>query len=411
MSEPILIATLLRPQGDTGVQTHFNAFLNWAGEKNLSMRLVTPYDSPRWQVYPMFALRRLVDPLNKLVSVWWYRHWHALFLRLALCNALADGRPCTVYAQCPLSAAAALQARTAGEQKVIMVVHFNVSQADEWVEKGMIKTEDVMYRAIRNLEATVFQQVDGLVFVSEFIQQELAARIPASAAIPYRIVPNFLRDPGLVSERKNFEADLICIGTLESRKNQRYALEIIAAAKKLGRTLNLTIVGDGPDRQMLRSLAIDYGIEQQVTFAGFVKNAASLMPLHRAFLHTARMESFGIVLIEAMAHGLPVFAPAVGGIPEVFTHEREGRFIPLDDAGQAAEMIIQWLDSEQTMQVASMAARDRFLACFEAAAVAARLAFFLKAPHRSEAAVNAPEHAPDYFSSTKPDHHAGSTTA
>ena len=108
------------------------------------------------------------------------------------------------------------------------------------------------------------------------------------------------------------------------------------------------------------------------------------MPLHRAYLHVARMESFPIVLIEAMAHGLPVFAPAVGGVPEVFVDGREGRFIPLDDAEAAARIVVDWLDSPQTMSIARQAARESFLARLEAGKVAADLADFLGHPGECE---------------------------
>ena len=380
MPEPILIATLLRPEGDTGVQSHFRAFLAWAAKKELAISLVTPYNQPRWLVYPAFALRRLIDPWNKPASVWWYRHWHAFFVRRALQAALADGRPCTVYAQCPLSADAALRARKTPAQRVVMVAHFNISQADEWVGKGMIRDGDSTYRSIRQFEAEVLPRLDGLVFVSEFMRKEVASRIPTTTNVPYRIVPNFLADPGAHSEAEKPDADLICIGTLEPRKNQRYALEVVAAAARQGKRLSLTVVGDGPDRSMLESMASELGIRQQVTFAGFVRNAASLMHQHRAFVHVARMESFGIVLIEAMAHGLPVFAPAVGGIPEVFTDGREGRLIPLDAPETAARMIIEWLDSPESMATARQAARELFGARFAADKVAADLADFLGHP-------------------------------
>jgi len=380
MPQSILIATVMRPDGDTGVQSHFRAFLAWAEEKALSVSLVTPYNSPRWQVYPAFFLRRLLDPWHKAASVWWYRHWHALFLRRALRVALADGLPCTIYAQCPLSAAAALRARSTPSQRVVMVVHFNISQADEWVGKGMIRDGDALYCAIRQFEADVLPRLDGLVFVSDFMRREVAARISATAGIPYRIVPNFLADPGLGIKPAERQTDLICIGTLEPRKNQQHALAIVAAATRLGRPLSLTMVGDGPDRTMLESMASQLGIQQQVFFAGFVNNAAGLLSRHRAFLHVALMESFGIVLIEAMAHGLPVFASGVGGVPEVFVEGREGRFIPLDDAQGAAQMIIDWLDSPQTMATARQAARERFLAHFEAGSVAVVLADFLIHP-------------------------------
>ena len=374
----------MRPEGDTGVQAHFCAFLAWAQEMALPVTLITPYSSPRWQVYPVFALRHLIDPLHRSASVWWYRYWHTLFLRRALRSALADGRPCTIYAQCPLSAAAALSARTTVTQRVVMVAHFNISQADEWVGKGMIREGGTLYYAIRRFEAQTLPRLDGLVFVSDFMRRQVAARIPQTTNVPYRIVPNFLPDPGMDSNPAQAETDLICIGTLEPRKNQRYALEIMASAVRQGQPLSLTVVGNGPDREALVSMALERGIRQQVTFAGFVTNAAGLMPMHRAYLHVAQMESFGIVLIEAMAHGLPVFAPAVGGVPEVFTDGCEGRFIPLDDAEEAARTIISWLDSPQTMTLARKAARERFLAHFESSKVALDLANFLIHPDFSD---------------------------
>jgi glycosyltransferase involved in cell wall biosynthesis len=259
----------------------------------------------------------------------------------------------------------------------MMVVHFNISQADEWVGKGMISEGDAAYRAIRKFEADTLPGLDGLVFVSDFMRQEVTARIPLTKNVPYRIVPNFLADPGPANDAAKPETDLICIGTLEPRKNQWYAIEIVAAAARLGRRLTLTVVGDGPERGRLESLALELGISQQVSFAGFVRHAASLMPRHRAFVHTARMESFGIVLIEAMAHGLPVFAPAVGGVPEVFDDESEGRLIPLDEPEAAARKIIDWLDSPASMERARQAARQRFVSRFEATRVAANLADFL----------------------------------
>ncbi|WP_153115702.1 glycosyltransferase family 4 protein [Rhodocyclus tenuis] len=381
MSRSILIASILRADGDTGVQTHVRAFLAWAGARSLPVSLSTPFDSPRGLVYPVFALRRLIDPLNKPASVWWYRHWHALFLRLALRRKLSGGEPCTIYAQCPLSAAAALQARCAPTQRVVMVVHFNISQADEWAGKGMIRPGGALYAAIRRLEAETLPKVDGLVFVSGFMRLEIAERIPATAALPYRIVPNFLADPGIRPDEDQLPLrDLICIGTLEPRKNQRYALEIVAAAACIGRALSLTIVGDGPDRAGLESLAAELGITQQVSFAGFVRNAAQLIGTHAACLHVALLENLPLTLIEALARGVPVFAPAVGGVPEVFDDGREGRAIPLGDAETAAARILEWLDDEASMRSAGRLARARFLQRFEAGKVGADLHEFLCEP-------------------------------
>jgi glycosyltransferase involved in cell wall biosynthesis len=378
MPIPILIATIMRTNGDTGVQTHFRAFAAWLSSKNYSWKIITPFDSPKWLVYPVFALRRIFEPLNGTLSVWWYRHWHAQFLFWALRGALKRGAPCLIYAQCPLSADSALRARVSSAQRVVMVTHFNVSQADEWAGKGDITSGGQLFKAIRQFEFETLPKLDGLVFVSDFMRREVVERIPAVRSVPYRVLPNFLADPGVPLVGSNRSTDLICIGTLESRKNQRYALEIVAAALKLGTSLKLTIVGDGPDRKMLEARAAALGVAANVHFAGFVKNAAVLLKNHKACLHVACIENLPISLIEALSAGIPVFAPAVGGVPEVFTDGIEGRLIPLDNAELAARLIMNWLGSPENLHKAGQAARNRFLAKFEANTVASELASFLE---------------------------------
>lgn len=376
MSRLVLIASMLREQGETGVQTHVRAVRDWLVGRNRPVELVTPFDQPRWMVYPLFGLRRVIDRLSRPASVWWYRHWHAVFLQRALQRRLADGRPCVIYAQCPLSARAALRARVSDAQTVAMVVHFNLSQADEWADKGAIRREGRLFRAIREQEATILPQLDALVCVSDFMRRDLLQRIPAVGRVRSQVIPNFLADPG----EPVFEAeriDLITVGTLEYRKNQRYAIEIVHAAAKLGRTLTLTLVGDGPDRAMLEALASELGVEKQVHFKGFVAHAAALMPAHRACLHVAHMENLPLTLIEALSRGLPLFAPAVGGIPEVFRDGLEGRFIPLGDAASVARLIVEWLDSGVIMAKAGIASRTRYLDCFETDDIAGKLIEFL----------------------------------
>jgi glycosyltransferase involved in cell wall biosynthesis len=376
MSAAILIASLMRPQGETGVQTHVRAVRDWLEQNGRSVKLVTPFDCPHWLVYPVFGLRRLLDRMNKVASVWWYRHWHAAFLQRALQKRLAAGQACVVYAQCPLSARAALRARASSAQKVVMVVHFNLSQADEWADKGAIPRDGAFFRSIRSLEERVLPGLDGLVFVSDFMRRELQQRIPAVGRVRSEVIPNFLDDPGepVFSDERS---DLITLGTLEYRKNQRYALEIVHAAARLSRVITLTVVGDGPDRAMLETLAHELRIEKQVRFCGFVSHAATLMPSHRACLHVAHMENLPLTLIEALSRGLPVFAPAAGGMPEVFEDGVQGRLIPLDDPQAAAHLILEWLDDEAVMRRVQSAARRRFLDCFEADRVASELAGFL----------------------------------
>jgi len=376
MSRPVVIASMMREHGETGVQTHVRAMRDWLTAHGRAVRLLTPFSNPRALVYPVFGVRRLIDRLHKPTSVWWYRHWHAVFLRLALRRQLAGGEACVVYAQCPLSARAALDARASPAQRVAMVVHFNLSQADEWVDKGAIPRDGAHFCAIQTFEAVTLPQLDALIYVSDFMRRELERRIPALAHVPAQVIPNFLDDPG-EPEASVPEADLITVGTLEYRKNQRYALEIVRAAKRQGRRLTLTVVGDGPDRAMLETYADELDIAGRVRFTGFVAHAAGLMSAHRACLHVAHMENLPLTLIEALSRGLPVFAPPAGGMPEVFEDGVQGSLIPLDDAAEAARRILHWLDDPIRMAEACSLSRRRFLERFEAERVAARLADFM----------------------------------
>lgn len=377
MSNQVLIATLMRPEGDTGVQTHFRTFMAYLHETNRPCDLITPYCAPLWQVYPAFGLRKLVNLFNRELGVWWYRHWHAYFLRQALKRRLQTGAACVVYAQCPLSAQAALSARVSKNQRVIMVTHFNISQADEWAGKGLIANGGRLYRVIQAFEAEVLPRLDGLVFVSDFMRRELVGRIPAITKVAAAVVPNFLPDPGL-PEAQTAVADLINIGTLEARKNQQYLLEIVAALRDMGRPLTLTLVGDGPDRRALEDKARALKIDKLVRFAGFVSNAAGQIGQHRACIHVATLENLPITLIEAMARGRPVFAAPVGGVPEVLGNGAAGSALPLHDAKAAARIVADAMSNPDWMAAAGLAARARFLKEYASGIAAKRLAQFLE---------------------------------
>jgi glycosyltransferase involved in cell wall biosynthesis len=373
---PVVVATIMRPEGGTGVQTHFRAYQRWLLEQGRDISVVTPFDAPLWKVAPVFGLRKVIHSVSGPASVRWYRRWHAHFLEAGLRGRLADGAPRVIYAQCPLSAGAALRARHSEHQKVVLVVHFNVSQADEWAGKGLIPLDGEQASAIRRFEAEVLRKVDGLVFVSAFMRSAVIERIPAVASLPHRIVPNFLADPGEPSD-SSIDADLLCVGTLEQRKNQILALRIIAAAHATGSRLTLSIAGDGPDRGALEAEAHRLGIADSVRFHGLVRDAAALFDRHRACLHTALIENLPLTLLESMSRATPVFAVPVGGVPEVFADGAEGRYLPADDPRRAAALVTEWLADPARMAHAGRAARARFEARFARDVAAGELTAFL----------------------------------
>lgn len=379
MSTPVVrdvyVATILRPEGETGVQTHCRMFLGAAREVGWGVRLITPFDMGPAVVYPSFAVGRLAKPFHKGFWVWWYRRLHYTLLRQALVRALASGAPAVVYAQDPLAARAALDARERGlPVEVVLMVHFNESQADEWADHGYITRGGALYRRIAALEQEVLPRVDRLIFPSRFMMRRVMERIEGVASVPRWCIPNFVPAGTRDEAARDVPAgDLISVGTLDVRKNHAFLLEVLAVCHRLGRRYRLTIVGEGPLRSRLRALAEELGVAGHVALPGYVRDAASLMPRHRAYVHAATMENCPIALLEAMAAGCPVFAPPVGGIPEVLADGVEGRFWSLDDPEGAAAALIEVLEAPARLEAAAAAARRRYEREFTPESVAPRL--------------------------------------
>lgn len=144
----------------------------------------------------------------------------------------------------------------------------------------------------------------------------------------------------------------------------------------------LLVVGDGPERAPLARLACELGVEDRIRFAGFVQPAA--LPEYFAagdcFVLPSRSEGWGVVVGEALAAGLPVFASTrVNAAADlVRAGENGGAFAPGDDAALAALLA----DAARPGRLPALAAQARAAVADETPAVAAaRLARLLGAVH------------------------------
>jgi glycosyltransferase involved in cell wall biosynthesis len=377
-ARPIIVATIARPAGWTGVHAHFTELLRSLESSGHRGQLVTPFSNQEAFANAVFAPRRLLSRVHPVANVWWYEEGHFRMLKRALIKALRDAGDVTVYAQCPISARAATEARAGRYERVVMAVHFNASQADEWVTQAGLDPDSRMYASIRRRERRILPALDGIVYVSQYMHRRLEETIPGLDRVPSVVIPNFVTALNATSPAGR-GTDLISVGTLEPRKNQTYLLRVLAEAAKLGRRYTLSLVGDGPDRAMLESRAHELGIRHQLRFFGFQPDARQLLPGHRAYVHAARFENLPVALIEALAASLPIFAANVGGISEVFDNAVEGLYWDLDDPESGARQLIGVLESPAKQLAMAKAARARFETTFEATMVAGRLRDFLLA--------------------------------
>ena len=132
---------------------------------------------------------------------------------------------------------------------------------------------------------------------------------------------------------------ILFLGQLIRGKGADLMLKVLA---KLDIPFTCTIAGDGNDRAMLENMVIKYNLQDKVHFAGFVSDPETLWENSDVFFFPIRwQEPFGLVCLEAMAHGVPVAAFDLGGVREYLSPAR-GMLIPEKDIAGAAERLSQF---------------------------------------------------------------------
>jgi 1,2-diacylglycerol 3-alpha-glucosyltransferase len=135
---------------------------------------------------------------------------------------------------------------------------------------------------------------------------------------------------------------LLHVGRLGSEKRVDVLLRGFAMAARRKPDLRLWIAGDGPQDAALRNLTQVLGVESSVRFLGRIARE-SLPDLYRRsslFLTTSPMETQGLVVLEAMASGLPVLAVNAMALPELVRSDYNGLLVPAEDAEALAHAIL-----------------------------------------------------------------------
>ena len=163
----------------------------------------------------------------------------------------------------------------------------------------------------------------------------------------YRIIPNgidvdhFASGPEPFPQYKDGKTNILFVGRLEKRKGLKYLLEAYSRLKWDLPDIRLIVVGPGtPDRDSYRILGAR-GL-QDVEFVGKVSydDLARYYATADIFCSPATgAESFGIVLVEAMASGKPVVASNIEGYSGILTHEEQGLLFPHKDTEALAQSL------------------------------------------------------------------------
>ncbi len=174
------------------------------------------------------------------------------------------------------------------------------------------------------------------------------------------IIPNGIDlDKFKITQKKRDKHTILYIGRLEKRKGVKYLLDAFALLKNDFKGAKLIIAGDGPDREKLETYARDLKL-RDISFLGFVDDHTKVRLLHEATVFCSPAlygESFGIVLLEAMAAGAvtvaannPGYASVMqdkGAISLVYVKEADNLARRLKLLMSDTDMRKLWLDWSQ----------------------------------------------------------------
>lgn len=151
-------------------------------------------------------------------------------------------------------------------------------------------------------------------------------------------------------DKKMKTNEITIIGSLVEKKGQKLAIECINELITRGIKVHLNVLGDGPNRIDLLSQIDQLGIERFVTLHGKVKYSEEYLQKSDLYLHTANYEPFGLVLIEAMACGLPVVCTDGKGNRDLIQEGENGFMVEERDPKLLADKIELLLKNDNLRQ-------------------------------------------------------------
>lgn len=220
----------------------------------------------------------------------------------------------------------------------------------------------------------LFQQAHRLLPISHFWQRRLVALGAEACQIQvhhmgidverFRFKPRAFPEDGHVR--------IISIARLVEKKGIEYGIRSLPPVVARYPHLSYSIVGDGPLMDELRALVQELKLEKRVNLLGWQQQDDVVDLLQEAHLMLAPsvvssdgdMEGIPVVLMEAMAMGLPVVSTQHSGIPELATNGTSGLLVPERNVEALSQAILQMLQQSDRWEAMGQAGRQRVEADF-----------------------------------------------
>lgn len=268
----------------------------------------------------------------------------------------------------------------------VAVLYVSTVTAPEWILAGRLSGIRVvchvhesmpMPRPARALLLSPLLAADVVVANSAETQAWLRHSLGTWGARRTLVIHNGVRPPEATVTPEG-SPGLVLVGRLSAIKGQDTAIQALALVRAAGHDVTLTLVGDcypGYEsvEEGLRDLAVRERVDQVTVFTGF-QDPAPYVAGADVVVVPSRVESFGLVAVEALLLGRPVVAARTGGLREVIRDGETGLLVDADDPRELADAVIRLLRDPELATALGTAGRADAQARFAMTAFTAALA-------------------------------------
>jgi starch synthase len=223
------------------------------------------------------------------------------------------------------------------------------------LKRGLLRIQDHVFGM------TAYRGASALVVETEFEARLVREFAPGSRI---RVIPPGVDLAGWERAETEPRIDglpesyLLYAGRIASNKGLPSLFRALGLLRPQSRPTLVLLGPDWGERGRLDALAKELDLQASIRWMGHVESMPayrSVFRRARAFVLPSEWEAFGLVLLDAMAAGVPVVATAVGGVPEVLEQGRCGVLVPYDDPRAIAQAVERvWTDPAE---------RDRLIGC------------------------------------------------
>lgn len=291
-------------------------YIQWKSVSYLFKRLSVKHKNVDGvKVYEFESIRSIIPRVSiPKFELWWKRF---CFNRIFRKYLKEEGRPDVVHAHIIAYAACAICVKQKYHIPFVITEHWTKMNVDN-------------ISSVQIYQAGAYKIADRVICVSAALANSLKRNFNVQSIVINNMVSDLFFKSRKVS-REDGGFRFIAVGAL--RRNKGFDI-LIDAFKRCGfpSYVTLDIIGGGEEQQLLEHKIKKNNLENQVKLLGVKtpEEVSRLLCQSDCYVLSSRLETFAIVVIEALAKGLPAIATKCGG-PESFMRPEDGMLIPKED--------------------------------------------------------------------------------